>query len=678
MKKYHICFNFQRSEFNTVRNICPLGRKPSIQALEQKVRLLENELAKEKARVFSVVNGLAFPAWLKDSEGKFICVSQAYKEVHVKKGTNVTGKTDYDLYPEGEAKIWVRDDREVIRKGSVITFQNKKNDKWYITNKCPVFDEKGKIAGIFGYERDTTEYLEAIELLATERDFLEELMNHLPYNIYFKDTQSRFTRINNAQADFLGISHPGKALGKTDFDFLPRERAEEAFREEQKIVKTGEPLIERQEKHIMPGGEEKWMAATKIAVRDKKGNITGMVGISRDITREREAAFELKEAKAKAEEADRLKSTFLANMSHEIRSPMNGIIGFARLIRDLDPDRQTILKYVSLILNCGNNLLALIDDIIDISKIEANQLKIRKTGMDVVQTMQEIEESYRNTKKDRLKKMEFSLNIPDDVSDFHIITDPLRFNQIMNNLLSNAFKFTKKGRIEFGFTKPENGMVEFFVHDTGIGIPEEKEEIIFERFGQIAGSNTEEGGTGLGLAITKNLVELLGGTIRVDSVENEGSSFYFRLPWVPAEKNGETVAPGIKKKKEKYRWPGKKILVVEDELFNYYFLEEIISVTGARVIRAVNGKEALEKIRNRKDIDLVLMDIRLPEMDGYEVTRQIRELDPDIPVIAQTAGAMPGEREKCLEAGCNEYISKPLDVEVLMSLIDRYVGERDH
>jgi signal transduction histidine kinase/tetratricopeptide (TPR) repeat protein len=373
-----------------------------------------------------------------------------------------------------------------------------------------------------------------------------------------------------------------------------------------------------------------------------------------------------------AEESDKLKSAFLANMSHELRTPMNAIIAFSHFLHEPELPLCKRDEYLEHITTAGETLLRLIDDIIDIAKLETNQIKISISPANISRLLREIYRVFYELKLKNNYPIDFHVSM-DREYDYIINTDVLRLRQILNNLLGNAFKYTPKGEIEFGF-KNAGQYLEFFVRDTGIGIAKEKHSKIFERFSQIE-NNLERkfGGTGLGLAISKNLVELLGGEIRVESTPGKGSTFFATIPAlelreVPVVKEFSNLIPKLKT--FDYNWKDKTILIAEDEELNYKVLDSCLSKTNARILRAADGKKAVEICRKEK-VDIVLMDIQMPVMDGYTATLEIKKIFKDIPVIAQTSFAMANEKDKCIDAGCDDYITKPLDLETLLSKISR-------
>ncbi|HKL37614.1 MAG TPA: transporter substrate-binding domain-containing protein [Bacteroidales bacterium] len=374
---------------------------------------------------------------------------------------------------------------------------------------------------------------------------------------------------------------------------------------------------------------------------------------------------ELGEAKEKAEESDKLKSAFLANMSHEIRTPMNGIMGFASLLEHPGLSGEKKEHYIELIRKSGERMLEIINNLMNIARIESGQEKIQQ-GDIVVNEM--VDELYALFRQEAEKKgLSLVCHKPLEDNQSHIVTDRTKLTQVMTNLINNAIKYTREGKVGFGYQPREDGL-RFYVSDTGIGVPQELQSKIFERFRQAELSHTREyEGAGLGLSISKAYIEMLGGTMSLDSTPGEGSTFYFTVPGSP----GPSARKKIKKEGTGPQGLPEHLtlLVAEDDETSYLLLSEMLSGNGLTILRARNGKEAVEMTRKNQDIDLVLMDIKMPVMDGYQATREIKEFRPALPVIAQTAYASKTDRKKSIHAGCDEYLSKPIQREVLRRLI---------
>ena len=381
--------------------------------------------------------------------------------------------------------------------------------------------------------------------------------------------------------------------------------------------------------------------------------------------------IDLKRAIQKAEESDKLKSAFLANMSHEIRTPMNGIIGFANLLQQEELSAEMRSKYIDIINSSGNQLLTLISDIIDISKIEAGQVELSLKEeninhiLDKLYSQFEIELIKKNKKNVALNLVKGLQN-----SECNIKADGIRLTQVLMNLIGNAIKFTDSGSIEFGYRRTDKYNLLFFVKDTGIGLSEIDQKIIFDRFRQANnGDKRNISGTGLGLSISQGLITLMGGKIWVQSKLGEGSTFFFTVPFQQVSQNIPIPEMELQQTPN-FDWSGKTILVVDDMDLVYYYIKEVLKNTRAKHIHAKTGQEAVRLATENPDIDIVLMDIELPDIDGFEATKIIKK-NRNIPIIAQTAYAMQSDKEKAIAAGCDGYIAKPLNKSHLFELIEK-------
>ena len=410
------------------------------------------------------------------------------------------------------------------------------------------------------------------------------------------------------------------------------------------------------------------------AYNDKDVEMLEFISDQISISLQRKKAEQaIKAAKEKAEESDRLKTAFLANMSHEIRTPMNGILGFAELLDDDTLTQERRREFISIISSSSKQLLTVINDIIDISKIESGQLIISNVRFNLNELLHKALMTFDNVKTNAGKSY-LNLLLEKGFSDRDsiIICDDVRLSQVLNNLLGNALKFTSSGFIKFGY-RFENGNLLFYVEDTGKGIPEDKQHFIFERFRQIEESNTRQfGGTGLGLSISKGLVELMGGTLWVKSDKNKGSTFYFTLPGNVITYS--QVSAQVKKwSKLEGGFKGITILIAEDILSNFNLIEIMLQKTEVTLLYAENGVQAVNMCREHNEIDLVLMDIQMPEMNGYEATHEIRKFRPDLPIIALTAYAFEEDKIRVLNAGCNGFIAKPIDKEGMITKLSEFL-----
>jgi CheY-like chemotaxis protein len=472
----------------------------------------------------------------------------------------------------------------------------------------------------------------------------------------------------------LGISSLDNIVGKKMFDLTASGEKSITNSALEKCVKEGsitdfETTVEK------PNGQKSYLLIN--ALYEKESDKNTIFAICRNITDRILYEQGLKQAKTKAEDADKLKSAFLANMSHEIRTPMNAIVGFAELLgnRTLSqPEKDTFLAIIK---SSSKTLLNIINDIIDLSKIEVGQINLGKIDFNVNQLMLELCSSYSTIVKKNVELVFDNINEP---LQTNLNSDPYRLKQVLSNLLDNANKFTETGSITFGFKVKDEKVLLFYVKDTGIGIPEDKLEIIFNRFSKIETDSLKlYGGTGLGLTISKKLVELLDGELWVESELGKGSTFYFTLPIKLLIKS--VPIQSEKNKTELYKelpdWTGKTILIVEDEEMNYIFLTNLLKPSNVNIVRAQTGKESVEFISNNVQIDLILMDIKLPEMDGITATQKIKQLNSHIPIIAQTAFAMKGDKEDIINAGCDDYVAKPIQLNELLKKLSFYLSSNE-
>lgn len=489
--------------------------------------------------------------------------------------------------------------------------------------------------------------------------------------IMWMKKDGKFFYVNEAACSLLSYSKP--ELEKMSvFDIVP-EFTEEIWHEYWNQLKKNRTYVIQLYYRTKMGSEIP--VETAFNFREYEGEEYNFT-FSRNISERKIAEEKLKNAKERAERSDKLKSAFLANMSHEIRTPMNAITGFTNLLIDKNISQEDKEEISELIKLSSNDLLNLINDIIDISKIEADELTISKSLYYINDILTDMYKLYQQDINVKHKNLKINLTVSSDSDRIAIYTDHARFRQIMNNLLNNAIKFTDTGEITFGYnlvTAGNRKLVKIFVKDTGIGIAKENLESIFDRFTRLNDERKKVyKGTGLGLSISKKLVQMLGGEINVESEEGIGSVFYFTLPYQEISKSEahllKTSSANIPPD-----WSSKTILIVEDTHSNYILLENFLKPSKINILWAQSGKDAILIVKENPKIDLVLMDIQLPGINGYEATRIIKAHNKNIPVIAQTAYALSGEKEFSLNEGCDDYISKPIKQDELITLLSSYL-----
>ncbi len=402
------------------------------------------------------------------------------------------------------------------------------------------------------------------------------------------------------------------------------------------------------------------------------GNGYTIQGIVHDITNRKIREIELVKAKEKAEESDRLKTAFLANMSHEIRTPMSGILGFAELLEKQNISEEKKQNFLKIIKQSGNRMLNTVNDLIDISKIETNQVSLVLSKININHRIGILFNFFKLEAENKGISLNYSNGLSDELAYLEI--DKSKFDSILSNLIKNAIKFTIKGQIDFGYKLVIIGdkeFLQFYVKDTGIGIPSNRLEAVFNRFEQAdLDDKFARQGSGLGLAITKSYVEMHGGKIWLESIEGTGSQFYFTIPHVNYSNKISKTEEKVCEINELEKTKIKKILIVEDDDISAIYLKEILSDENLEITHVKNGKDAIEFCKKNLDVDIVLMDVKMKDMNGYETAMEIRKFNKQIIIIAQTAFTFSQVKEKAFEAGCNDFISKPINRDELLNKIN--------
>jgi len=658
-------------------------------------------LIESKALYSSLVNNIPAGVFRKKEDGRFDFVNQLFCELKGLTEEEIVGKTPQELavyekqkeqsggYFKQPVQLTIATSSTehhewIMRHGMPIVVEedyphdNGQVDYFQVV-KTPILDAGGKVIGSQGMQFDITQHKRTEEALLAEQYLLNTFMDNTPDVIYFKDRESRIIRFNKAFERTLGGMDARGLVGKTDFDFFATQHAKKAFDDEQAIMRTGRPLINIEEMETWKDGRLTWVITSKFPLIDKKGAIVGTFGVSKDISSQKKLEQELTTAKLKAEESDRLKTAFLHNISHEIRTPMNAIMGFTGFLSDPGMDSVQKTHFIDVIQQSSHQLLSIIDDIVRIATIEAGQEKLLQNEVNLNHLIRFELDQF--TSKAEEKGLEFECTTGLDDSRSVILADETKLQQILSNLLVNAFKFTQSGSVRFGYQLKHDSL-EFYVKDTGIGIPEPMHESIFNRFSQVESSISRQyGGSGLGLSICKAYTELHGGKIWVESTPGKGSSFLFTLPY----KQVSFIDDGTKPTPQFEVWtpspePAQNlldftILVAEDEDLNFMMVREMLKRLHVKVIRASNGQEAVDMAK-RTAIDLILMDLKMPVMDGYEATRLIKEFNPSLTIVALTAYSLESDKEKALSCGCSDVIVKPINRENLYNRLDAYMTKR--
>ncbi|MDK9693706.1 MAG: PhnD/SsuA/transferrin family substrate-binding protein [Sulfurimonas sp.] len=658
----------------------------------------EEELVQTNNQLSSLLQSIPDLVWMKDKDGVYITCNKRFEDFFGASKEEIVGKNDYDFVSKELADFFRMHDKNVMASDvplinyEEITFSD--GHKEYLqTSKIAVRDANGEIVGVLGIGRDITELRDAQEELKNREQLLELFFRQSMHGFFFmmldepvewNDSvdkekaldyifaHQRITKINEAMLGQYGASEE-EFLGFTPTDFFAHNLQEgrEVWRE---FFDKGTLHVNTNERKL--DGTSMIIDGDYICLYDKEGHITGHFGVQREVTEDIRAKESLKEAKEEAERANSSKSIFLANMSHEIRTPMNAILGFSEILLGTDVDARQ-RNYLQKIVSSSKILLDIINDILDFSKIEASKMEIEHKEFELGNILSKLKMMF---KQKAIEKgigigCELTQNLPSI-----IVADELRITQVLINLVGNALKFTKEGIIKIEFSVTRRGEKEATLHicvsDSGIGMSKEQITKLFQPFSQADSSITRKyGGTGLGLSISAGLVRAMGGELQVKSSEGVGSEFYFDIDvgvvsWEKIEMAQEQTAETV------HAYPDLshvKLLLVEDYEINQEIVTEILKKIKITPEIANNGKEAVEIFLTKPEYyDIILMDLQMPIMSGYEATKIIREHNKKIPIIALTAAAMIEDKAKVLQAGMNEHLSKPINSDMMLATIAKY------
>ena len=576
-------------------------------------------------------------------------------------------------FDDDTRKSLINDSRTALEK--LQTFEKEIKDEdgnYYLKRILPFITSEKRIEGVVITFVDISNLKEAQKDLGESEIRLSEALragNMAWWELRLPDGTVSFSKnktdlLGRRKEDFTNYKEFMKIVHPNDYDATMNAM-------KQHIEGTA-PLYKCEYRMLHANGEYLWFQDIGQII-EKNDNETILTGIVTEITEKKKNELLLIEAKRKAESANIYKNQFLANMSHEIRTPMNGLVGFAGLLRDDKLDTKERNKYIDIIESSSRQLLNLINDIIDVSKIEAGELTLREQPCSLDKIFTDLYDTFNSQKLKKGKgEIELILNIPKKHKELTILSDPERLKQVLTNLLSNALKFTHKGKIEFGYNL-SNEKVLIQVSDTGIGIEGKDLSTIFQRFQRTDQTNEEKyDGTGLGLTITKGIVDILKGSINVESQHGKGSLFTIEIPYNPVAieqtENKQQTKTDLK------IFENKEILIAEDDYVNNLFLAELFKNIPVKIHWAKNGIEAVSIYKNNPGIELILMDIRMPILDGFKAARQILKIDPDAKIIAQTAHAMASDKDKCLNNGFVDYIAKPINANYLSEIMAKILN----
>jgi PAS domain S-box-containing protein len=539
---------------------------------------------------------------------------------------------------------------------------------WVKGLAVPQNDQSGNMIGYVGTITDITERISAEEKLIESEAYYRTLIDISPDGIVTIDLTGNVTYGSKKAYEIFNEPADLNLKGKTVYNWIDPEYHARLKKRLQEIVGgslypvTGEYKLMKRDKTVF------WAEMSSCPITDAKGKTNGLLVVCRDISERKKAEEELIKARDKAEEGDKLKTAFLHNISHEIRTPMNAITGFSALLTEPDLSKETQLSYVDIINQSSDHLLFVLNDIIEISNLDAGILKLKKNETNLNALLTRLYDQFMPLAAD--KKIEFGLITGFSDKEANIIIDSGKLIQVLSNLLRNSLKFTSKGKIEFGYQLKE-GFLEFYVLDTGIGIHEDQLLKIFNRFYQVEHTETRSyDGTGLGLSISKEYIDLMNGEIWLNSKPGNGSVFYFTIPYEET-KILQTINHPSDLMKIQELTEKKTILIAEDDNNNFRLIKQLLSGLNIEIVHAGNGIEAVDICKSGKRIDLILMDIKMPLMDGYEASRQILLQSPSMKIIVQTAYA--DDIARSLKAGCVGFISKPFNRKQFVRLVEDYL-----
>lgn len=642
------------------------GKVSGLVAIERDItqrKVIEDQLRETEYRMRELLDGIPGRAWFKDLQCRYLFMNTREAQAQGVAPESLIGKSVRDIRPPQEAEIVMAEDEQVMALGQSMRFERFSHvtGAWSEIVKAPMRRIDGTVIGLVAIARDISERKQAEEALRESERRLRALLDAIPDRAWLLDAAGHYVAVNRSYADSLGRI-PEEILGKSPDDFLTAEFAAHIKVENQQVMGSTQPLrFERQPR------DNQWNEIVKASIRGADGAATGMVSISRDITERKQVENELRLAKSAAEDANRAKGEFLAHMSHEMRTPMNAILGFAELALMNKPQGEQLDNLLK-IDAAAKSLLRVIDDVLDFERVDAGKLKLEAIDFSLNEVLRNVRDVVEGPALAKGLALRFKVDDSLTSRPMKLKGDPARIGQILMNLCSNAIKFTQSGSIEVAVrsegVSDDGVMLLFEVRDTGIGISADVLARLFQPFTQADSSTTRRyGGTGLGLIICKRLVELMHGRIWIESEPGKGTAVFFTLRCtISAHAAPEKAASSHALPPDAAVLHGARVLVVDDHPVNRTLLAKLLKLAGAHALPANNGIDALNLLEQGAVVDLVLMDLRMPEMDGFECARRIRADArwAALPIIAVTASATTHEHARCMAAGMNDVLVKPI------------------